>query len=347
MIIWLLFFVYPFSHGQSYNDSKIEKCFSNIYEKHHEFTPITVTCPLSLERLGCYHYENSNIIRKGCVSELTNDQRTECAKNGENCKICFGKQCNYKNTFEKCASCDSSVDLNCISPDDSTPLKQCHEYNDKCFTFTDGFTVKRDCVENMNELNSKKCHSNNEQCKICFSSSNGQICNDQPIEDVCVHCDSHTESDCERSPETLKEYFCSVKSSPDGCFLSKYEDVVVRGCLGDLTYFEKRNCLSLEEEGCQNCFGKSCNKRIEFNQKCYFCSGPTDERCSNLSGKKEIITCPNYSSSCLIGIDANGFIHRRCSSYKTFDQFEFPKGFELCFSDLCNDKVIANTVSLL
>lgn len=323
-------------------DVKTEKCFSSIYNKHDRVTPHVVTCEVNLlEKLGCYHMEDpeTNIIRRGCAADLTDQKRIECSKNGENCKICYGDRCNNKHTFEQCLTCDSNINSNCIVPDNMTEIKQCSAYNDECYIFANGTTVRRGCVRDMDVNDIIKCAEFDRLCEKCYSNFNGKYCNERPLIDTCLRCDSETDSNCENHPELIDAAVCSLAQSRTGCFLSYNNDTITRGCMEHLNNTDKWNCAQ-QMDNCQSCFGQNCNVKVNFQQNCYFCSGTNDTHCAELDGETEIIRCENYSSTCLTGMDDKGVTHRRCSSYPVFDEYDFPNGFKLCYGELCNGDVI-------
>lgn len=95
---------------------------------------------------------------------------------------------------------------------------------------------------------------------------------------------------------------------------------------------EKKNC---NDRKCKTCEGTNCNKKKDF-QKCITCSSRDSDKCSyNTSQIWE--QCENYMSSCLTGIDAHGYTHRRCSKDPEQDNLEFPNNqIQVCTPNLCN-----------
>lgn len=69
-------------------------------------------CPPSIKRMGCYHQEDNihAIVRKDCVNERSNAARINCRDNSPDCKICYGRNCNFRHAFQNCVSCDSRND---------------------------------------------------------------------------------------------------------------------------------------------------------------------------------------------------------------------------------------------
>lgn len=87
--------------------------------------------------MGCYHQEDNvhGMIRKRCVND------------GPDCKIYYGRNCNYRLAFQNCVSCDLRNDAKYIAIiDDRLLTEQCIHYHNKCYTFTENNTVQRGCV---------------------------------------------------------------------------------------------------------------------------------------------------------------------------------------------------------
>lgn len=322
-----------------------EECISHSYSQEIEDHNINSSkrCPSSITPMGCYHQEDSvhGIIRKGCVNELSKATRTDCRNNGPDCKICYGRKCNYRHAFQNCVSCDSRNHTKCITiRDDRLLTEQCEHYHDKCYTFTENNTVRRGCVgSERNEFN-EMCRSHPIKCNLC--QNNNGLCNNYQIDDMCIKCDSDIDPSCYDNPDTSDAFICSANKKTTisgGCYLQITDDSrIVRGCVDELSSeVEKDECRRQSPE-CQMCLHQNCNIKKNFKQICHFCNGISDEQCAQGISNK-IIECPDYSSSCLVGIDWNGFTHRSCSSIKLYDERTYANGYETCFGDYCNDKI--------
>lgn len=322
-----------------------EKCISREYLKDQSELPTgsySSECPLSIKQMGCYHHEDTihGKVRKGCVSELSNNEKFNCRKNGENCKICFGHNCNFRIDFQKCIMCDSKNDPACYLPDQKVDWKQCNDYSDKCYTFVENNFVERGCLKDASTEINEKCKRDNGKCGVCF---NDDFCNNKPLKDTCIVCDSITEPSCDGAPDSIAESICSVNDRFDseGCYLQKSDNIIRRGCIQDLTNEIKTECRS-QSNDCQICLSRNCNKKKEFQQNCFTCNGLTDPLCSQ-GYSNETITCPDYSSSCLTGIDARGKTYRGCSSMLAYDERTYRQGFEVCYGEYCNNEIYPAT----
>lgn len=114
----------------------------------------------------------------------------------------------------------------------------------------------------------------------------------------------------------------------------------------DLSQDLKFECKS-QADTCKTCEWQNCNEKPDFTE-CYECDGKNDLRCSGNQttlGKSKI--CNNYKGSCLTGIDAFGYTHRRCSKDNENEGNEFSTNvhstYEKCSSKKCNSKIFPKT----
>lgn len=91
---------------------------------------------------------------------------------------------------------------------------------------------------------------------------------------------------------------------------------------------------------CKKCYGKNCNVKREF-QQCYLCNSRDSSECSQNAGSStRSAQCDNYLATCLTGIDAHGYTHRRCSVDYDTDSLEFPNNqFTVCTKNRCNSNI--------
>lgn len=260
------------------------------------------------------------------------------------CKICSGDYCNKKSTLDKCLTCQSESDPNCISNTTLVPLKICASYDNKCYTIVnDDKTVQRGCCDVTERNFMHKCEYDNSQCEICLNHVEN-ACNNKKLSDTCIMCDSNTNPMCRTNPEKINEIACSVKPLMDthGCYFNNSNNTVTRGCFDDLNILKQFKCRR-EFDQCKRCMGRNCNAKVIVHQKCYVCNGTKDTSCTG-ANITDTISCPTYASSCFTGIDANGFTHRGCMEPKIASvdakTFEFQQGLEICYDDLCNNKII-------
>lgn len=324
---------------------RAEDCISHTYSQNIEDHNIysSKQCPPSMKSMGCYHQEDNvhGIIRKGCVNELSKAARINCRNNGPDCKICYGRNCNYRHTFQRCVSCDSRNDVKCIAIiDDRLNTEQCVYYHDKCYTFTENNTVQRGCVGYERNGFNEMCRSQPTKCDLC--QNDGLLCNNNVINDMCIKCNSDIDPSCYDNPDIKDAFICSAhkkSSNSSGCYLQITDDSrVIRGCVEELSSDKEKDECRRQSSGCQMFLHKNCNIKKTLKQICYLCNGIMDEQCAQGKSNK-IIECPDYSSWCLVGIDSDGFTHRSCSSMQLHDERSYPNGYETCFEDYCNDNI--------
>lgn len=84
--------------------------------------------------------------------------------------------------------------------------------------------------------------------------------------------------------------------------------------------------------------GKDCNLKRTF-QQCIDCNSKYNLGC--LGNETDTWSqCDNYLSTCITGIDAHGFTHRRCSKDYERDSLEFPNKMSVvCTRNKCNNDV--------
>lgn len=95
-------------------------------------------CPYSMEPVSCYHRENSsaNSLDRGCLDDLPQSEIDECRKDVE-CKTCSNDSyCNGYTSIQRCYSCDSKLDENCVKVNNFTKTKVCDSYFDTCYALT-------------------------------------------------------------------------------------------------------------------------------------------------------------------------------------------------------------------
>lgn len=93
-------------------------------------------CPLAVKELGCFLSLDKQLrVTRGCLSQLSVEDRNACRESNETCKSCFGDSCNVKRFFQSCYECDSEDH----GPDcQNTPWimeqKLCKDYMGGCYT---------------------------------------------------------------------------------------------------------------------------------------------------------------------------------------------------------------------
>lgn len=233
---------------------------------------------------------------------------------------------------DKCISCDSSKDPQCAyNPDRNNTCSK-----DTCYTRIVNGILFRGCFgDKIVDIFSRHECEADPKCDICYG---GRFCNENMrTVDMCINCNS-SDSTCRTGPDpkTLSAV-CSLRSNSVGCYLRKTGDTYTRGCMEDLPYVDRMQCMS-QSGACQSCMAPNCNQKIDFNTSCYECNGTDDARCARGENLTKV-SCDGYSKMCISGIDASGFTHRGCMKYDGYNLFGFPEGFQGCFNDLCNDEV--------
>lgn len=233
-----------------------------------------------------------------------------------------------------CVTCDSRTDPNCLVPNNNTKTEQCVDPNSKCYTYAVRSMCKRGCSDDG--------YYNPLQSETKFEECSNPLCNNFAIENTCIHCLSDYELECRSNPGSLEKKICSLnapsQSNHSACFVEKMKgDWLRRGCVNDLRNDKQKNCLD-SASNCEICFGQNCNQKTNSEQKCYSCDGTVDANCKIFDSNIKIIQCSNYSSSCLTGMDSEGYIHRGCSSNPENDRIRYAKGFDLCFDEKCNNQ---------
>lgn len=232
--------------------------------------------------------------------------------------------------------CVHCVGDRCWQIENVTTAHHCESHPGQCYTALLRGKVFRGCV---GDEFYEKMHKSikREDMKLC---NNDRFCNQDTIVDACIHCDSETDEKC-KNPTLGMVQACSLKSTRGkGCYLKKLsEKSYERGCLEDLAQVEQLKCKDPESTECQSCMDTNCNQKSVLNQKCFYCNGTIDSDCAEAKNQKVEITCLGYSSSCLVGVDNDGYAHRQCSTNEDEDKLRFPKGFNLCYGNLCNNQI--------
>lgn len=185
-------------------------------------------CSLAVAPLGCFHRvnEQNGVVRRGCISDLSADEKAECRADGANCKICRGNDCNQRPDFPRCLACDSNTDPNCAAARNGTTAAiiattaDCAEYTDDCYTHLNGSHVRRGCVleaEHVADIRSE-CARDERNCRLC----RGANCNQVNVEpESCWECDSERQGvDCVTDLVQAKRCSAEPDYSFDrrGCF---------------------------------------------------------------------------------------------------------------------------------
>lgn len=289
-------------------------------------------CPLSPSPRGCYRSQDGDVIKRGCVADLTEDEIDTCRLEGRNCKTCIGNDCNAKPMFQYCRACNSSNNVNCIRSPNSFSAVLCDDYMDECYTHVENNIVTRGCLATTAPAVKDICGSNGELCETC---SNGPSCNNKIVDgEFCIACRSEWDPNCHSSLNHTMREQCPLSVSPRGCYtFDDGGDQQVRGCMAKLTNDEQNMC---NENGlyCKTCRGNDCNAKVSFTS-CKKCNSTTDgTACIRGASTAPSVTCRDYMDECVSHV-LNDVVVRGCLA-----EIDVPKVQEHCRgtpdSDFCH-----------
>lgn len=240
----------------------------------------SVECPTSLDPLGCYHFERSGSVTKGCVSSLTKQLRDEI-RSSRDCEICFGNNCNSKLTrIRKCIQCDGTISANCSE----IPVQQvsndfCSSQSDSCLVGIDvnGYT-HRICASSQTSDYHLRYPNGFELCQNDSCNANAFPSNRLK----CFHCNGDVDN-CHTTNTFKRPTACQIYSRNDECytyfdkgkfhhvfdlqifilltlfffvFISE-DGIVFRGCMSDKT--ESKLACEKGDRKCIKCGSNACN----------------------------------------------------------------------------------------
>ncbi|XP_055309662.1 uncharacterized protein LOC129573299 [Sitodiplosis mosellana] len=259
-------------------------------------------------RQGCWIHEKGKITKRGCITDLDEIQKAECLRQSENCKTCFGNNCNLRKTLQQCYVSDGEMNLDEQS---NQKVKTCKHHNDACFILINHGkkTVIKGCLSEYAEENNLPINFLSETYnRPLYSVCSESLCNDQTIRATnCISCDSRYDRDCRR-PFSLAwrnyAFFeCPIEMNPSGCYHFEGNHTQ-RGCIADLKPHMRKLCES-DCDTCKKCMGNECNDKAHF-QKCI----SDDQRVADVSKSK---ICKRYLDECYTRA-FNDTIQRGCTS---------------------------------
>lgn len=155
-------------------------------------------------------YHLGDIVKRGCVRSLVAGEIQMCRNEGQFCKTCNENNCNQKQDFQSCYTCNSEQDVNCIANAVATfEPKLCSKYTDTCKTFViEGGRTERGCTAEITALST------------IFSECSGTTCNGAVYPINRKQCHQCTGPDCSRQlfPEDLTLQYCNNYSTQDECY---------------------------------------------------------------------------------------------------------------------------------
>lgn len=184
--------------------------------KHYPTNKMRVMCPFSVQKIGCYHRQDSTInVTRGCTSSLDSLELQECLSTNSTCKTCLGDSCNNKIEFQTCVACSSEIDgEDCKSNTILLNERQCLNYSDQCYIQLENDVVTRNCTDHIT-YNDYHMNSNYTLCT-------GTRCNGRIIQpESCITCDSDKNEACASAAVRKEKLFiqkCPLSFEEEGCF---------------------------------------------------------------------------------------------------------------------------------
>lgn len=174
-------------------------------------------CNLAVTMIGCYLFDDGgSIVKRGCLSDLISYEISMCRQQGQFCKTCVGNDCNRQLEFQRCLSCDSMTNADCLLPNELIPTTVCRNYREPCITHFENTRVIRGCSSQHGDL--QLACANDTSCNLCDTGTN---CNNERIEDeFCITCDSEVNADCRTLPNRGMAKQCGAQSKLNkyGCY---------------------------------------------------------------------------------------------------------------------------------
>lgn len=308
--------------GTLCNDDVIltEQCFESDATQlaDKSIKPNLKKCRLKRSPMGCYHVsdQNDDIIARGCISDLKDDERQQLQKNNNqnSYKECFTSGCNEKPYMQRCIHGSEDV----TRPFQSRNGWQiCTKHDDKCFVHVSGNIVRRGCLDGARTAFSdgaKIIHD----CEIgdfCATCTGQMDCNDNIIEaEHCIECDSRNAPLCANEPHLGMSEKCPLAVRPLGCYMSEHESLgIERGCLSHLNDQDRATCGDNKNSpACKSCGGESCNIRPYF-QECFECDMHTNgDNCIESPTLVNLKRCSSYIGGGCYTLVKKGIFKRGC-----------------------------------
>lgn len=197
-----------------------------------------------------------DIVKRGCINNgLHPGEVAMCRQQGQFCKTCYGNDCNAKETFQRCRTCDSTSNVNCIRSGGSVDEMVCRNYLDTCYVHVRNDIVTRGCVTQPStptEVQTECQRSGSDFCETCT----GNNCNSLLIDgEFCLTCDSTVNPDCRDSLNHTMRTQCNLGVRRLGCYrFDDGGDIIKRGCLSHLIPEEITYCRG-QGAFCKTCIG--------------------------------------------------------------------------------------------
>lgn len=299
-----------------------------------------IKCPLEVMSSGCYHHIDGEHVKRGCMADLDKKERKLCESDSDRCKKCFGRECNSRQSFQKCIT--TNQDENATDH----KSKICRRYGDECFIHVSNEIIRKGCMSDIIEtppivdgIDAADCEND----EICVKCSLEDDCNSREIaHERCVVCSSENQKNCANFPVDMIQK-CPLVVKEMGCYL-KIGDNTERGCLSRLNFEQREDCRE-GNANCKVCYGNGCNEKPTF-QECYVCNSKTDGvvNCWSSPWLFDQKRCPNYLDSCYTQAK-DGVVIRNCTGDELIPNAEkCEKNSKHCMhcdnKGGCNDNVI-------
>lgn len=243
----------------------------------------------------------------------------------------------------ECWRCASTNDVdgspnteNCVTAFDDQKDKVSCPSDSHCYIFNDKKIIRRGCIKRDDQYVTDKnfCDNNRDTCISCDGQA---LCNGKKLEIEECFQDSYDISVVPSGHETSPIIKCPIDSfKPLGCYHSEKNNIIKKGCVSALKDQDRKDCE--DKKDCEICRNKVCNAKVVRKRFCIHCNETVDVNCAEPGDSRKSTDCSYKSSFCILGIDSNGLTHRNCGKNQTNISNDYPKGFEMCHSDLCNNK---------
>uniref|UniRef100_A0A1B0CYG4 DUF753 domain-containing protein n=1 Tax=Phlebotomus papatasi TaxID=29031 RepID=A0A1B0CYG4_PHLPP len=225
-------------------------------------------CRIFFQDDQCYSVLRNQQAVRGCISD-TDANSAFCEASGELCERCVeGQGCNFRPASRpsniNCVSCQGDPACAWGFPNPTGPL--CQEtvwmgQRESCYVgVSPNDQVVRGCTLDP-VLGCPQDHT----CTHCYANN----CNNVAVtRQQCIHCRSNApgQASCAESAEDLEPRACSgdfQTFASRGCYtMRKPNNIVIRGCIRDLSYDDYHNYCSFDEEEsdfCVKCLDHGCN----------------------------------------------------------------------------------------
>lgn len=153
-------------------------------------------------------------MRRGCVADLTEVEENDCLRNSDHCKICESKNCNTREKFQECHSCNGQNDEHCSRDGRLAKTEICKAYGSTCAIGIDekGYTHRRcnnQIIDAVHEFPVKNFICEEDKCNDrifpedrlkCYQCNGGNNCDMMPSDSdgislIAEPCEIYSEHD--------------------------------------------------------------------------------------------------------------------------------------------------------